>query len=251
MTLGSSIPSQPEIMRSAIRDGLMATRVCLPARVTAWDPVTCRIKAQPLIRRVYRDETGEHEQDLPIVHNVPVQFMRWGGFVIRCPIQPQDETHAGDVVALLVADRDLDAWLAGDGSPAAPDTARLHDLSDAFAIPGFYPLSMTLPGLADGNLVIGREDGSAELSISAAGLVVVEGAEVKLGAQAAQAALLGDAFMSAFKTWVTGVNAGIAAAATAPAASASAGATAFLPIGQSFAAALDAPGLLSTKVKIE
>jgi Phage protein Gp138 N-terminal domain len=50
------------------------------------------------------------------------------------------ELKAGDTVLLVCLDRDISGW-RDDGSPAAPEDARLHDWANAVAIPGLVPVT--------------------------------------------------------------------------------------------------------------
>ena len=66
----------------------------------------------------------------PLLLAVPVMVISGGDAALTMPIA------AGDTCLLLFNDRDFDAfWEAG--TPALPNTGRLHDFSDALAIVGF------------------------------------------------------------------------------------------------------------------
>lgn len=66
----------------------------------------------------------------PVIPDVPILFPRGGGASITWPV------GAGDACLLIVADRDLDAWIrAGGLSTVAADDPRTHDLTDTVAIP--------------------------------------------------------------------------------------------------------------------
>lgn len=65
----------------------------------------------------------------PILADVPVGFMRAGGFVFTVPIS------VGDEGMLAFQDRCIDGWFA-TGKMSAPVDFRLHDISDATFYPG-------------------------------------------------------------------------------------------------------------------
>lgn len=80
------------------------------------------------------DGTTEYV-DLPPLVDVPIVFPGAGGFVVTFPIAK------GDEVLVIFASRCIDAWwqLGANTTPPIaqkPMEARMHDLSDAFAIPG-------------------------------------------------------------------------------------------------------------------
>ena len=152
------------VIRFAIREALFDARTFVPARVEAWAPNEQTIDAQPLIRRVRVVDGERLVDDYPVITRIPVSFLRWGGFVIRCPLKK------GDVVTLAVSDRELERWLASDGiKTVEPRGRRIHSINDAVAMPGLSPWSDPIPNLADGELVIGLEDGSGEMRIKADG----------------------------------------------------------------------------------
>lgn len=68
--------------------------------------------------------------DYPVLVDVPVFVNSGGGAVATLPVA------AGDSCLVLFADRDVDNWFEAGGT-AAPNSARLHDLSDGFALVGF------------------------------------------------------------------------------------------------------------------
>lgn len=117
------------------------------------------LEIDPQISMIQRDpETGEEtEVSLPRLVRVPVGYYKAGGFIITLPTQPGDEG------ILIFSDRSLDLWKV-KGEKAAPDSARLHDISDAV----FMPFPTSEPGAIQfdpDKLVIGKEDGTAVLTI--------------------------------------------------------------------------------------
>ena len=75
-----------------------------------------------------------------------------GGVYISLPIK------IGDLVWVLVSERDTSKLMASDASKAQPSiTQQTHDLSDCFAIPAFFP-DGNLQNYDPDNLVIGNND---------------------------------------------------------------------------------------------
>ncbi len=177
-----STPRLSELIQIGVDEAQFAVRTIVLARVEKWDPDEQAINAQPLIKRVRIVDGVSVAADYPVINRVPVSFLRWGGFVIRCGLK------VGDVVTLLVSDRELERWTAGGSpedkpeqvgpDPIEPRSGRLHALDDAVAYPGFSPWGKPISGLEDGELVIGREDGSGELRIKTDG-------SIELGSQSA------------------------------------------------------------------
>lgn len=161
------------IANLGIREALFDARTALPARVEKWSPSDQTIDAKPLIKRVRMIDGERLVDEYPVVTKVPVAFLRWGGFVIRAPLQQ------GDIVLLLVTDRELERWLdAQRPAPAEPRGPRTHAINDAVAIPGIARWSAgddaasgPIADLDDGDLVIGREDGGGSVRIKPDGAI--------------------------------------------------------------------------------
>lgn len=78
----------------------------------------------------FPSETGAPTfEDYPILVDVPVVTIFGGLASLQVPILP------GDQCLLFFNDRDIDTWFS-TGQTAAPATARLHALTDAFALVG-------------------------------------------------------------------------------------------------------------------
>ena len=105
------------------------------------------VKLQPLIKgRVPDKETvgKAKDQDMPPLHDVPVQFSSGGGFTITHPIKKDDEGIA------IFSARCIDNWHEkGDVQPQAWE--RWHDLSDAMYIPGIRSKARKLGGPDEAN----------------------------------------------------------------------------------------------------
>lgn len=138
-------PSLPDTFRLALEAHANQLRVALPGKILAYNPRTHKAKVQPLIQ--YRQEGGETRTLAPI-SGVPVIHPRSSAGGVYLPLA------TGDMVTLLMSDRNLDSWKAGSGQKTLPKTFRAHDLADCWAIPGGYP---------DGKAPKPRYPGSLEL----------------------------------------------------------------------------------------
>lgn len=176
-------PELVTVIREAIRAELGRARVELPARVERFDASDNTVDVQPLVRERVLEDGEFVARALPVLPRVPVAYMRWNGFVLRCPVA------VGDIVSLRFQDRDLETWMSGSGAEVTPKSRRAHALDDAVAVPAPAPYAKAIAGLSDGALVMGREDGAGEVRVE------VDGA-MKIGPAAgsfASAAREGDA----------------------------------------------------------
>lgn len=188
--------------------------VRLPGEVIRQDPNTLRIDVRLAVNARIKDPITDELRplELPVLSDVPVDYPGGGGFVITWPLV------AGDSVYIMVCDRSIDEWRAGDPSPATPEDPRRFSLSDATAYPG------------------GRRDSLPVLdSGRAPGALVVEGSDIRLGSSlATKTVAFGpdtDARLSAIETFLaTHVHAGVT---TGPGTS---GVAAGAPVGSSVSA---------------
>ena len=73
-------------------------------------------------------------ESYPILVNCPVVWLFGGAGFLTFPIA------AGDECVVLFCDRDIDNWYSSGSSATAPNSARLHSLSDGIAIVGLKSL---------------------------------------------------------------------------------------------------------------
>lgn len=150
-------PTLAENIRAGVENRLGDVHVLLPAKVTKYDRQRQKVDAQPLIRRFQEGADGETiSEPLPVISNIPVAFPRAGGFKITLPIE------TGDLVTLLFCETSIDAHQIGPGrDPVSPDLFQRFDLTDAIAIPGWYPDGKRLTDIDANNLVIAKDGGAA------------------------------------------------------------------------------------------
>jgi hypothetical protein len=120
-----------------------------------------------------KDQSGDALQtepnlvDYPLLQDCPV-FMASGGLGwLTFPISP------GDPCLVLFNDRDIDNWFT-TGTGPAPNTARLHDLSDGLVLVGFRNMQNPLPEVESdatilryGGSVVRIQDGNSFLYLGA------------------------------------------------------------------------------------
>jgi len=192
-TQGASRSPEPqEVLRVALEYALSDVHTALPGRIEVWDPATQKADVKPLIQRLVATESGEElVEELPILPQVPVVFPRTTGAFITFPVA------AGDHVLLLFNERSIDKFMAGEGEDTDPDEYRMHDLSDAVALLGFYPDSKAIAeaDLDPDRLTVGTAEGGMRLHIAADHVEVTfdSGSTVKFEAKDADATMvLGD-----------------------------------------------------------
>jgi hypothetical protein len=149
----SRTPSLAEVIRAAMDGRLADVHVAIPGKIERYDPATQRADVKPLVKRRVAAADGEEiVESIPVVPSVPVLFPRSGAFFISLPLQ------VGDNVLLVFCDRSLDEFVFGPpGVEAEPDDFRTHDLSDAIAIPGVWPVARALTGAHPSNLAMGHD----------------------------------------------------------------------------------------------
>jgi len=119
------------MLARAMRSKMNDVRTAMPGQVIKYDLKKQAVDVQPLLRHAYDDGSV---LDLPVVYNVPVVFPRAGEAFLALPIKK------GDGVLLIFSDRSLDKWKSSGGK-VDPEDVRSHNISDAVAIPGFYPFN--------------------------------------------------------------------------------------------------------------
>jgi hypothetical protein len=150
----SRTPEPQEVLRVAIEYSLSDLHTALPGRIETYDPATQKANVKPLIKRLVATQSGEELiEELPIIPQVPVVFPRTTAFHITFPVE------AGDHVLLVFNERSIDNFVAGDGEDTDPDEFRMHDLTDAVALLGFYPDSKAIAEPSADSLVLGHAEG--------------------------------------------------------------------------------------------
>ena len=155
----SRTPGLPELLKMVADSVFDDAFFCCPGKVEKYDDLTQKASVLPLLKRTYLLDDGTKEIiDLPKIDNVPVVNARGGGFYVSMPLEKDD------LVLLVFCDRSIDKYKSSTGSQQVdPVDLRTNDITDAVAIPGFYPFSKALKsGLANkGKLALGYDDGGS------------------------------------------------------------------------------------------
>jgi hypothetical protein len=152
----------------ALRDGIMADlRVAIPGVVQSFNAQEMTVTVQPAIKeRRLNPDYSQSWVTIPLLVDVPVVLPRAGGFMLTLPIQP------GDECLVVFADAAIDlAWQNG-GTDNVQPIRRRHNLSDGFAIlgwwsqpsvPSSYSTTAAQLRTADGETYISLEPGEIDL----------------------------------------------------------------------------------------
>lgn len=162
--------SPVELMRAALDGRQAEIWTALPGRVLVYDPDDLTVIAQPTVRASVRGPDGTVTTvAISPLPDVPVVFPSAGGYTLTFPIA------AGDECLLVFSSRCIDQWWLAGGVRDAID-ARMHDLSDAFAIIGPRSRARPLAGISttsvqlrsdDGTLVVDLDHGAGKVTIVA------------------------------------------------------------------------------------
>ena len=117
-----------ESLRLALENAQANIWTAMPGIVTAVDLAAQTVSVQPAIQGVVSNPDGTTQTvNLPLLVDVPIVWPRAGGFALTFPIA------VGDEVLVVFGARCIDSWWQS-GAVGAPAEARMHDLSDGFAI---------------------------------------------------------------------------------------------------------------------
>lgn len=151
-----------EALRTAFDSFAAELWTSLPGEIVSFDPAACTAVIQPTIKGVVTGTDGANgEVNLPLLPDVPVLFPHSKEFALTFPIQ------SGDECLVWFACRCIDGWWQMGGVQPALD-ARMHDLSDAFALVGPWSQSKKLQGppVHAENVQLRSTDGAALIEMA-------------------------------------------------------------------------------------
>lgn len=146
----------------------------MPGIVKAVDLEAMTVSVQPAIQGTVEDENGATQNvNLPLLVDVPIVFPSAGGFTITFPIAIDDE------VLVVFASRCIDSWWQSSGI-GRPMEARMHDLSDGFALPGPKSQPKVISGISATAVQIRNDAGTSYVEIGADGNIKLVGSNVSV-----------------------------------------------------------------------
>ncbi len=123
---GDESPDWIDIVKDEIRTDRLELNTSLPGIIKSYDPATRTATVQPAMKRTTVDGKTPRR---PLLLDVPVIFPYSGVQGITFPLK--EETPC----LLVFSQRSLDDWVTTREEDVVTD-ARLHDINDAFCIPG-------------------------------------------------------------------------------------------------------------------
>lgn len=148
-------------LRAALVGHQASVWTALPGIIQSFDPDTLTAQIQPAIQSTF---TGPDQQQkfvtLPVLPDVPVVLPHGGTYAATFPIS------AGDECLVVFASRCIDGWWDQGGVQPQSD-ARMHDLSDGFAIPGAWSQKTKLSNWSTTTAQLRTTDGTVYAEIDA------------------------------------------------------------------------------------
>jgi hypothetical protein len=120
-------------IQEVIEDRLRSVNTCLPGKIETYDANKREATVAPQLDDKFTDN---EINSLPVFTGVPVVQMSTANAGLVLPIA------AGDHVLVLFAQRSIDRWLSA-GNRGTTGDVRMHAMSDAIAIAGLFPFTVT------------------------------------------------------------------------------------------------------------
>lgn len=159
-----------ESLRLALESQQAQIWTALPGIVSGVDLAKQTVSVQPSVQGSVSDSSGNVTNvNLPVLVDVPIVWPRAGGFALTFPIK------AGDEVLVVFSSRCIDAWWQSGGVGVAAE-ARMHDLSDGFAVLAPTSQSKKLNNVSSSNVQLRDEAGTTYVEIAPDGKIKLLGA---------------------------------------------------------------------------
>jgi hypothetical protein len=159
-----------ESLRLAMDDKVSSIWTALPGIVSAVNLAANTVSVQPAIQGAVTDASGNVSNvNLPVLVDVPIVFPSAGGFSLTFPIV------AGDEVLVIFSSRCIDTWWQSGGIGKQAE-ARMHDLSDGFAIAGIKSQATKIANISNSSVQLRNNDGSTFVEIDGSGNITLKSA---------------------------------------------------------------------------
>lgn len=165
MNLNPNGPLQDPDLRAVLnahRDEIFASLNCHQfGTVVSWQPASYTVSVKINQRRVVYNQqqtAGENLQqtptliEYPVLADVPIFVLSGGKFTLFIP------PAVGDTCLVLFNDRDMDRWFTTGDTNSAPNSSRMHSLSDGVALIGVFSKANN-PGVSGGDVILQHADG--------------------------------------------------------------------------------------------
>lgn len=158
-------PTLASVMNTFVRDYLKSHHTMLPAVIDSFNSSTQRAK----VKIAYSQELFSGEKlDYPVLVDVPVFMMRWGGFTISMPVKK------GNECGVLFSERSLSRFKKFGSTNDVPTDVRFFDLSDGWAVCGLNSDKNKIPSYDSDNLVIKSDNGNTAFTLTNDGKFSIE-----------------------------------------------------------------------------
>jgi len=172
--LNSQTGSSEQVDETLRRKTSASVRVSMPGIIQSFNAENCTVTVQPAISGWGQDGAGNLvSKDLPLLQDCPVIFPRGGGVSITFPLSK------GDECLIMFADRGIDFWHQSGGINKAVDD-RMHDLSDAFVIPGPTSNPRVMKGVSTDSIQIRTDSGAHFIELTQSGAVNITAPTITL-----------------------------------------------------------------------
>ena len=164
-------PSLSGAIKQAFKNMLKEVHTTIPGEIVSFDPETQTAEVQPTIRRIFvsKGADGTEEErfvDIPKLINVPVVFLRGGGWCITFPVKP------GDECIVHFSERSIDQWRKESGVQNPKDW-RMHSYSDAICQVGLSSEANAITSFNNDNFQVRNESGTVFIELRADSIVRV------------------------------------------------------------------------------
>jgi hypothetical protein len=159
-----------ESLRMALESHASQIWTALPAVVVSVNLTAQTVVVQPSIQGSVASPDGKTQLvNLPVLVDVPIVWPKAGGFALTFPVA------AGDEVLVVFSARCIDSWWQS-GGVGAPAEARMHDLSDGFAILAPTSQPKKLANVSSSNVQLRNYAGTTLVEITPDGKANIVGA---------------------------------------------------------------------------
>jgi hypothetical protein len=126
-------PDDAELIEEAIKSFMLDVHVCMPAKCVAYDATKQRGDFQPMVNGSVKDVDGNNVfETRPVVQNVPVFWLRAGGYGRHNPL-------AKDDCGVLFFSEDAYGHWRDTGELSDPGDVTRHSIAYPFFQPGIFP----------------------------------------------------------------------------------------------------------------
>ena len=152
------IADQEDALQAMMDGRLAGLWTVMPAIVVSSNGNLATVRAT-IPRTVTLEAGGTQDQAISVLSDCPIQWPQGGGCVLTFPLAP------GDEVLVVFAARDIGGWWQ-TGAVAKGTTSRMHDLSDAFVIPGIRSRPRAISGVSGLGAQLRSEDGATSVTLN-------------------------------------------------------------------------------------